>query len=174
MARAGEWLARLSWWAPVDDPEGNLEACFSPAPPKYDWWETVSDKALGHVTVITREHDDATGDAWIILDCDTIDKAVQAHLEAEEQADRAKKTHEMFGGGRPWYGPQKKRTKETKRKLSLKPAKDKKRVKTGGVSENVKGRDSAKSATNVPIRKKRKAAIRLGSSDDDSESQNQS
>ena len=108
------------------------------------------------------------------MDCDTINKAVHAHLEAEEQADRAKKTHEMFGGGRPWYEPQKKRTKVTKRKLSLKPAKDKQRVKTGGVSTNAKSRDSAKRATNVPIRKKRKAAIRLGSSDDDSEPRNQS
>ena len=122
----------------------------------------MSDTALGHGTVISTEHDDATRETWMVLDCDAIDEAVAAHLEAETRADAANKTRAMFGGGEPWYGTQRK----TKRKPSKPSASDNKRVRKYGAKENMKVRDSAHSAMKGTGKKKRKATRIQSSSDE--------
>ena len=57
----------------------------------------MSDTELGHVTVISTEHDDATRETWMVLDCDAINEAVQrkhvpcsvvGNLDTEHRAKR--------------------------------------------------------------------------------------
>jgi hypothetical protein len=105
------WEARLGWYMETDDPDGEVEGVFSPAPPaaNKDWWEDVSQHALGHVTVLSTGHDEDTNDTWVVLDCDAIDKAVKLQLEAERKAESKRKTQAIFGGAAPWYSSRRKK-----------------------------------------------------------------